>query len=303
MKPIMASQRAADFAGSKAGNGHQISTRDAAGGERHAGGGGVLAEQLLHKLRLENGVGVEHAADQRHEEATDGEVFEAEELEIDERVFSGPLPEDEADHAGDKEEGEDADEAGGEPVVLFALVEHDLQAAHGDGEEAEAEIVHVAQAGEVGFDPGRIVDQAVDQDEGQNADRDVDEEDPAPGVVVGDPAAQGGADGGSEDGDEAVEGKGLAALLGLEGVGHDGLGHGLHASAAEALNDAADEQDGQRGSRAAEETGDGKDGNAEDEEVAAAHDAGGPAAEGQDNGVGDQVAGEDPGSLIGAGAE
>ena len=96
------------------------------------------------------------------------------------------------------------------------------------------------------FDPGRIVNQAVDQNEGQDADRDIDEEDPAPGIVVGDPTAQGGADGGGKDGDDAIEGKGLAALLGFEGVGHDGLRHGLHASAAEALNDAADEQDGQR---------------------------------------------------------
>jgi hypothetical protein len=82
-----------------------------------------------------------------------------------------------------------ADEAGGEPVVLFALVEHDLQAAHGDGEESQAHVVHVAQARAVGLDPRRIFDQARDQDEGQNADGNVDEEDPAPGEVVGDPAA------------------------------------------------------------------------------------------------------------------
>ena len=163
----------------------------------------------------------------------------------------------------DKEEGEEADEAGGEPVVLFALVEHDLEAAHGDGEEAQAEVVHLAEAGAVGLDPGRIFDQAGDEDEGQDADGDVDEEDPAPGEVVGDPAAEGGADGGGEDGDEAVEGKGLAALLGLEGVGHDGLGHGLHTAAAGALQDAADEQDGQRGGGAAEKAGDGEDDDAE----------------------------------------
>ena len=210
---------------------------------------------------------------------------------------------DERDHAGDKEEGKDADEAGGEPVVLFALVEHDLQAAHGDGEEAEAEVVHVAQAGAVGLDPGRVFDQAGDEDEGEDADRDVDEEDPAPGEVVGDPAAKGGADGGREDGDEAVEGEGLAALLGLEGVGHDGLGHGLHAAAARALQNAADEQHGQRGRRAAEKAGDGKDDNAEQKEVAPSHDAGGPGADGQHDGVGDQIAGQHPGALVGACAQ
>ena len=141
-----------------------------------------------------------------------------------------------------------------EPVVLFALVEHDLESAHGDGEKGQAHVVHVAQLGAVGLDPRRIIDQARDQNEGQDADRDVDEEDPAPGEVVGDPAAEGGADGGREHGDEAVERKGLSALLRLEGVGHDGLGHGLHAAAARALNDAEDEQHGQCGCGAAEES-------------------------------------------------
>ena len=150
---------------------------------------------------------------------------------------------------------------------------------------------------------GRIFDHAGDQDEGQNADGNVDEEDPAPGEVVGDPAAEGGADGGREHGDEAVEGEGLAALLRLKGVGHDGLGHGLHAAAACALDDAEDEQHGQRGRRAAKKTGHREDDDAEDEEVAPAHEAGGPSAQRQHDGVRDQVAGEHPGALVGAGAE
>ena len=141
------------------------------------------------------------------------------------------------DDAGDEEDGEEADEVGSEPVVLLALVEHDLHAAHGDGEEGEAEVVHVAQLGWIGLDPRRIFDKTRDQNERQDADGDVDEEDPAPGVVVGNPAAESGADGWREHGDEAVEREGLAALVGLEGVGHDGLRHGLHAAAAGALND------------------------------------------------------------------
>ena len=59
---------------------------------------------------LEDSVGVENAADQHHEEATDGEVLEAEELEVDEGSLVTPLPDDEADHTEDEEEGEEADE-------------------------------------------------------------------------------------------------------------------------------------------------------------------------------------------------
>ncbi len=209
----------------------------------------------------------------------------------------------EPDHAADEEEGEEADEAGGEPVVLFALVEHDLHAAHGDGEECEAHVVHVAQLRRIGLDPRRIFDQARDEKESEDADGNVDEEDPAPGEVVGDPAAERGADGWREHGDEAVEREGLSALVRLERVGHDGLRHGLHAAAACSLNDAKDQQHGKRRRGAAEETGNGEDGDAEDEEVAPAHQARRPSAERQHDGVGDQIAGQHPRALIGAGAE
>ena len=100
-----------------------------------------------------------------------------------------PLPGDEGDDAADEERAADPDEGRAEPVVLFALVEHDLEASHGDGEEAEAEVVHVAEARAVRLDPGGIFDEAGDEDEGEDADGDVDEEDPAPGEVVGDEAA------------------------------------------------------------------------------------------------------------------
>ena len=224
-------------------------------------------------------------------------------LQIDERVFLPPLPPDKRDHAADKEEGEEADEIGGEPIVLLALVEHNLQAAHGDGEETEADIIHIEQAGAIGLDPRGIFDEAGDEKEGENADGDVDVEDPAPGEVVGDPAAEGGPDGGGEDGDEAVEGKGLAALLGRKGVSHDGLSHGLEAAAAGSLKDAEEQKHGQREGRAAEEAGDGEDDDAEDEEVAASEDTGGPSTERENDGIGDKVAGENPGALIGAGAK
>ena len=292
-----------NLAGGIAGDGHDKEQHHAARGQRQSGGGRVPSQQLLHELRLQDGVRVQHAAHQSHQETTDGEVFIAEEPQVDDGILVAQLPPDQSDHAADKEEGEEADEAGCEPGIFFALVEHDLQAAHGNGEEAEAKVVHVAQARAVGLDPRRIIDQSADQKEGQNADRNVDEEDPAPGIIIGDPTAEGGADRGREDGDETVEGKGLASLLRLEAVGHDGLGHGLHSAAAGSLQDAADEQHGQRRRRAAEEAGDGKNHNAKQEEVAAAHHAGSPCADGQYDCVRDQVAGQHPCALVGRSAQ
>ena len=51
---------------------------NAAGSQRQAGRGGVISQQLLHELRLQNGVGVQHAAHQHHEKTTYGEVLESE---------------------------------------------------------------------------------------------------------------------------------------------------------------------------------------------------------------------------------
>jgi hypothetical protein len=85
---------------------------------------------------------------------------------------------------------------------------------------------------------GRVFDDARGEDEGEDGDGHVDEEDPAPVVVVGDPAAEGGADGGREHDRHAIDGEGLAALSGREGVGEDGLLAGLEAAAAHALEHA-----------------------------------------------------------------
>ena len=88
---------------------------------------------------------------------------------------------------------------------------------------------------------GRIFDEGEDEEEGEDSYGKVHEEDPAPGVAVGDPAADGGADGGGDDGGHAVDGEGQAAFGRWEGVGENGLGHRLEASSADALDDARHE--------------------------------------------------------------
>src|SRR6185503_15238970 len=122
----------------------------------------------------------EHAAYQHHEKTTDCEVFEAEELQIDQRFFLTPLPDDEPDHAGDEDQSEDPDEVGGKPIVFFALIEHDLHAAHREGQEGQPHVVHVAKFGSIRLDPWWIFNKTCNEDKGQDTDRDIDEEDPAP---------------------------------------------------------------------------------------------------------------------------
>ena len=190
---------------------------------------------------------------------------------------------------------------GAEPVVFLALVEDDLQAAGPDDQQAEADVVEGADLGVL--DVGRIVDEAADHDDGENADGDVDVEGVAPAEGVGEPAAQGGAEHRRDHDAQAVGGHGLGALSERKAFEQDGLRKRLQRAAAGALHDARQQNDAQRGRRAAEERRDGEDDDAGEQEALAAEAAGEPVGGGQDDGVGDQVAGEHPGGLGVGGGE
>ena len=101
-------------------------------------------------------------------------------------------------------------QSGAEPVVFLALVEDHLQAAGPDDQQAEADVVEGADFGV--FDVGRIVDEAGDHEDGENADGDIDVEGVAPTEGVGKPAAEGGAEDRGDDDSQAVGGHGHGPL-------------------------------------------------------------------------------------------
>jgi predicted transcriptional regulator len=136
-----------------------------------------------------------------------------------------------------------------------------------------------------------------------DGDGDVDEEDPAPGVVVGDPAAERGADGGREDDRHAIDGEGLAALVRRESVGEDGLLAGLQAAAAGSLEHAEEDEERERGREAAEHGADAEQRDADHVEALATEEADEVGAHREDDGVGDEVGGQDPGGFVLGGAE
>ena len=138
---------------------------------------------------------------------------------------------------------------------------------------------------------------------GEDADGDVDVEGVAPGVGVGEPAAEGGAEDGGDDDSEGEDGHGGAAFGGREGFEQDGLRERLQRSAACSLDDAGEEDEAEGGGGSAGKAGDGEDGDAGHEEALAAELEGEPVAGGEDDGVGDEVAGEDPGGFVGGGGE
>ena len=216
-----------------------------------------------------------------------------------------PLPPGEEDQGGGCEDGEEADHRIAEPVFFLALVEGELETADADSDKAQTHEVDLEVLGLLfaELEVRRIFDHAVAEVERDQANGDVDEEDPVPVEVVGDPAAECGADGGGDDYGHSIDGEGLTALFDREGVGEDGLFARGQASAACTLQDARDDEQGEGVRDAAEERADGEERDADHVEALPAHAVGEPAGDGQDDGAGDEVTGEDPGGFFGAGAE
>ena len=84
----------------------------------------------------------------------------------------------------------------------WPFVEDDLQAAGPNDKETEANVVEGANFGVL--DVGRIVNEAGDHEDGEDADGNVDVEGVAPAEGVGEPAAQRWAEDRGDDDSEAV---------------------------------------------------------------------------------------------------
>jgi len=279
----------------EADNGRANEGADAARAHDQAGGEGGIAEDLLVVKGQDGDGDVDAHAQHGDQKAAGAEVAVFEDVQVDQSLWIGPGAPDPADESDDERGDGPADPGGAEPVVFLALVEDDLEAACPDAQEAEADVVEGADLGV--FDVGRVVDEAGDHDDRENADGDIDVKGVAPTEGIGKPAAQGGPDHRGHHDAESVGGHGHGTLGYGKAFEEDGLREGLQGSAACSLHHPGQQDDAQGGGGAAEKRGDGEDGDADEQEALAAEAAGEPVGGGQDNGVGDQVAGEHPGSL------
>ena len=274
---------------------------DAARGERESGLHRGVIEQGFKILRKQDHAGVEAEADQRHQQHSDGEGAVFEGAQIDNWIVDGQLADDEEQQSYDAAECLDADFARAEPVLALSGIEEDLQRSEAEGEQADTPEIHVGIA--LALDVRRIVDVARHHHEREDAHRDVEVEDPSPGVVVGDPAAEGGADDGRDDDAESVGGHCLTMFFFRKCLQQDGLGEGLQTASGEALQYTEDDELGQAAGESAEQGSDGESGNTGQQHSAASEVAGQPPGHGQDDGVGHQVGGDHPGSFLVGGAE
>ena len=188
---------------------------------------------------------------------TRSEVAILQDVQIDEAPGirpRSPYPADESEHQ--RYDGP-AHPNRSEPVVFLALVEHDLQAACPNDEEAKADVVEGSNLGVL--DVGRVVDEAGDHEDGERADGDVDVEGVAPGVGVGEPASEGGAEHRRDDDAESVGGHRLGTFGGRKAFEQDGLRQRLQRAASCALKNARKQDDRERWGGSAEERCDGED--------------------------------------------
>src|SRR5215467_1855434 len=163
------------------------------------------------------------------------------------------LPEDSGDNAYQHQYQEDLNEAARKPVFAFAFVQNDLHAAEAQADQPDSDVVDAESLGEPGaLHVRRVAYQQRGQQQRENADRNVDVKNPAPGKIVGDPAAEPGADGRRDDHRNAIHGEGHAALFERKGVVQDGLLARLQSAAAHSLQNAEQDQHAEARSEPAE---------------------------------------------------
>ena len=215
--------------------------------------------------------------------------------EIDNRLASAPLLDDEADQRGNRDHDQREDEGRRQPVFFLSLVEHDLQGGDADREQAQAPIVDAAGAA---HEIRRIEDVPLRHHEREHADWNVDVEHPAPRIVVGEPAAEHGTEDRRDDDAEAPEAHRLAAILRRKGFEQNGLRDRLQRAAGQPLEHAQDDEHRHRRREAAEERCDREACRAHHQQALASEERSEPRGHRQDDSVGREVRRQRPGRFV-----
>src|SRR5437868_10142052 len=107
-------------------------------------------------------------------------------MKIDDGVFLAPLPPDDKENGRQRNYGQGEDEVGFKPIVALALVEHNLQSSQAERNKTESDVVDSGFAQLAALEVRRILDETGSQQQRENSHRNINEENPAPGVIVGD---------------------------------------------------------------------------------------------------------------------
>ena len=270
-------------------------------GEGHAEGGegeprphGRVAQSLLQEERE----GEQHAAEEAEEAqvhqqpAVEGPVLE--EAQGEQRVAAAgteaTLPPQEGGNQGGA--GSEGDPGPQRPVLGLPEDERGGDGAHAGREEHDAERVEA-----VGLVGAGLGDEPAGEDDGGDADGDVDQEDrppaPAQDVEVEEDAAEDLAGDRAEADRHAEEREHPRPLLGREVGGQEGEDLGDHGGGAEALGQAGGHQHHAVGRDAGDQGGDGEDAEPDGEHPAAPDQVTQAGTGDEAGGIAERVSGDD----------
>ena len=147
-----------------------------------------------------------------------------------------------------------ANEGAPEPIFDLAAVERYFETGRRKRHESNTDAIDTQlaigpHAGPLGFKGGRIVHQPAAQEQRQQPDRNVDEEDPAPAVVVGEPAPQHGSDRRRSHDHDRIQSKRGRAFCRGKCIDQNGLRNRGQTAASEALQYPAREHNPSVGAR------------------------------------------------------
>src|SRR5438445_9599246 len=219
-------------------------------------------------------------------------------MQVDDGVFVVPLPEDYKDQRRDGDHGQRYDEIRFEPIVALPFIEDHLQGSKSERDETESGVIDASFTQFAALEIRRILNKPRRKQERENPNWDIDEENPAPGKIVGDPTAKRWTDCRSHHHRYAINGECHAPLGGSEGVGEDGLLARLQAATARTLKNAEDDQHGEIRGEPAQRRTDGEQRDTTHVKVLAPDDRREPTAQRQHDGVRDQIRRKHPGALV-----
>ncbi len=258
-----------------------------------AGGDHRVAQQALQEGRQEGQGRQEDDADDEDEQQAGHQVAVAEQIRVEERPVCGQGVDHEQIEAETHHDRLEHDLARREPVERLAAIQHQLQGADREAEQAKAEPVERPPAIAQG-----LRHEGEDAEQRQDAERQIDVEDPAPVVEIGQIAAQRRAQDRADHHAHAPKRHGAAMLLARIGVEQDRLGERHQARAKRPLEQPEQDQLLERGGRTAQHRGEGEAGDGDQEQPLAAEPGGQKAGRRGHDRRRHDVGGQDPGDLL-----
>ncbi len=258
-----------------------------------------VAHVTLQPLRDQQRHAEERRVGHHHRQRAGAEVAVPEQLQVDNRILVGQLPDQEHRQRHHGHAGQHHDLHRREPVLVVAQVEHQLQGTDTDHQGDQADVVHLRL-----LDLLRAPLQLVAHHQrSEDAQRHVDQEDPFPAVVVGDPATEDRPADRRHHRDHRQQRQRLPAFLARIDRDQQRLRDRVHRAGHEALQRTRQHQHAHALRQAAQQRGDDEGQRGPDEQLAFAEAAAEPAGQRQRDGRADRERGDHPGRLLRAGPQ